>query len=59
MTNTVQSVTKKTQPKRKQNPKRVDRDGYYLVVRALAWYLSDREAWGPSLVPQWYRINVG
>ena len=44
MTNTVQSVTKKTQPKRKQNPKRVDRDGYYLVVRALAWYLSDREA---------------
>ena len=44
MTNTVQSVTKTTQPKRKQNPKRVDRDGHYLGVRALAWYLSGRAA---------------
>ena len=44
MTNAVQSVTKTTQPKRKQNPKRVDRDGHYLDVRALAWYLSGRAA---------------
>ena len=44
MTNTVQSVTKTTQPKRKQNPKRVDRDGHYLGVRVLAWYLSGRAA---------------
>ena len=39
MTNAVQSVTKTTQPERKRNPKRVDRDGHYLGVRALDWYL--------------------
>ena len=44
MANMVQSVTKTTQPKPKQNPKRVDRDGHYLGVRALAWYLSGRAA---------------
>ena len=36
MDNAVRSVTKTTQPKRKQNPKRVDREGHYLGVRALA-----------------------
>ena len=44
MTNAVQRVTKTTKPKRKQNPKRVDRDGHYLGVRALGWYLSGRAA---------------
>ena len=44
MTDTVQSVTKTKQPKQKQNPKRVDGDGHYLGVRALAWYLSGRSA---------------
>ena len=44
MTNAVQSVTNTAQPKQKQNPRRVDRDGQYLGVRALAWYLSGRAA---------------
>ena len=44
MTNMVLSLTKTTQRKREQNPKRVDRDGHYLGVRALAWYLSGRAA---------------
>ena len=44
MTNAIQSVTKTAHPKRKQNPKRVYRDGHYLGVRAPSWYLSGRAA---------------
>ena len=36
--------TTKTEPKRKQSPKRVDCGGHYLGVRALAWYRSRRAA---------------